>query len=163
MSENDLRKNLYSEVKNRAMLYHHIYSELKKDLGKPQARKLLEKGIYRRGVEAGKVLACYAPADMEGIKNAIMGAPADDGKMFQGEVVRCDSGGVDIKCYRCPLVEAWQDVGLSEEEVIELCEIATQIDIGTFDGAGLGFKMETWMPNKGYCCIMHITPGKEKA
>jgi hypothetical protein len=162
MSEKELRKNLYAAFKNRAMMYHQIFVELRKELGEEKAAAILKRGIYNRGLETGKQLAQYAPSDMEGIKTAFVGLDPDSGNMFKAEVLRCDSGGVDIKFRGCPLRDAWQEAGLSDEETAKICAIAAAVDIGTFEGAGFEFHADTWKPEQGNCCYLHIRPGKGK-
>ena len=160
MSEQDLRKQLYSEIKNRAMIYHHVFSELRNELGEEKAKKILGRAIYRRGLEMAGGLIQYAPADMDGIKQAIFTSPMDEGQMFQAEVLRCDSAGLDLKCHRCPLVEAWKEADLTDSETANLCQMAAQVDYGIFEGAGVEFSVETWEPGKMGVCIMHIRPRK---
>jgi hypothetical protein len=83
----------------------------------------------------------------------------DDGKMFEPELLRCDSEAIKIKMRRCPLKEAWQEAGLSDPEISEMCNIAALVDKGTFEGAGFKFSCETWKPGQIGCCRLHIRPG----
>jgi len=48
-----------------------------------------------------------------------------------------EPGAVLLRMTACPLVDAWQGLGLSSEETDLLCEIAAAVDYGTFEGAGL--------------------------
>ncbi len=97
---------------------------------------------------------------MEGLKNAFIGFIPDEGRLFEPEVLRCGPDGVDIKMRRCPLKEAWQKAGLSDEAIARMCNIAGSTDLGTFEGAGFQVSMETWSPGKEGCCQIHIRPGK---
>ena len=58
--------------------------------------------------------------------------------------------------------EAWQEANLSNEDAAKICAIAASVDIGTFEGAGFEFFAETWKPEQGNCCYLHIRPGKGK-
>lgn len=160
MSEQDLRNQLYAAFKNRAMMYYHIYNEMKNEVGEQKATDILKRAIYKRGLEVGKQFAKYGPADMEGLKDAFVGNVPDDGKMFEPELQRCDKDGVDIKFHRCPLKEAYQEAGLSEDEIAKMVEIAASVDYGTFEAAGFEFSAETWKPGREGCCQLHIRPGK---
>ena len=160
MSENALRKQLYASFRNRAMMYYHIFEELEGEVGAERAGEILKRAIYKRGLEVGKSLAKYAPADLSGLRDAFLGFIPDGGKMFEPEVERCDSGGLDIKFGRCPLKEAWQEAGLPGEEVARMCEIAARVDNGTFEGAGFAFSADTWKPDGDGCCHLHIRPGR---
>jgi hypothetical protein len=159
MSEATLREQLYASFKNRALLYHLIFDELRRELGAEKAEEILKRAIYRRGVEHGAKFASFAPGNLEGLKESFLGGIADDGQMFQPEVLRCDSQALDIKFHRCPLREAWQEAGLPEEEVAQLCRIAARVDNGTFEGAGFAFHADTYQPGGEGCCYLHIRPG----
>ena len=82
--------------------------------------------------------------------------------MFDPEVERSDAEALDIKFRRCPLKEAWQEAGLSDADVATMCEIAAEIDVGTFEGAGFCFRADTWTPDGDGCCHLHIRPGKRE-
>ena len=159
MSEKQLRKELVASFKNRAMLYHHFYRELSAEVGKAKAAEIMQRAIYARGVEVGRQFAAHAPRDMEGIKEAFMGFLPDQGALFAPELERCDAQGVDIQFHRCPLKEAWQEAGLTDTEIKELCNIAGKVDNGTFESAGFAFHAETWEPGREGCCHLHIRPG----
>jgi len=56
---------------------------------------------------------------------------------FEMEVKECTDEHLYIDFHYCPLVAAWQKLGLPEEELPELCDIAMDGDrgiISTFDG-----------------------------
>jgi hypothetical protein len=160
MTDLQLREELYSAFKHRAMLYYHIFQELQKEVGPEKAARILQQGIYRRGQELGKNYATFAPSNMEGLNEAFMNSVADNGKMFKPEVLRCDASGIDIKMHRCPLKEAWQEANLLPQEISRMCSIAAAIDSGTFEGAGFAFSIETWQPGQDGCCTLKIRPGK---
>jgi hypothetical protein len=161
MSEDQLRTQLYDSFKNRAMIYHLIFDELRQELGADRAEELLARAIHRRGEAIGRAkFAGFAPDNLAGLKKAFLGGIADDGRMFQPEVVRDGPEGVDIKFHACPLRDAWLEAGLSEEETAVLCRIAAAVDHGLFTGAGFGFSADTWKPHEDRCCYLHIRPGR---
>lgn len=160
MSEQDLRKNLYGSFKNRAMMYYHIFDEMRQEIGEEKATAIMKRAIYNRGLEVGKAMAKYGPANMEGLKKAFVALDPDEGRMFKAEVLRCNAEGLDIRFHGCPLRDAWQESGLNDEETAKICSIAAAVDIGTFEGAGFKFFAETWKPEQGSCCDLHIRPGK---
>jgi len=161
MSEKKLRQNLYGAFKNRALMYHHIFDELRKQVGEKKAEAVMKKAIHKRGLVVGKQLAKYAPNDFKGLAKAFIGWDPDNGKMFKAEVLRCDDEALDLKFHGCPLRDAWQEAGLSDKETAKICSIAAAVDIGTFEGAGFEFFAETWKPEFGSCCFLHIRPGKK--
>ncbi|NIN61627.1 MAG: hypothetical protein GTN55_04450 [Gammaproteobacteria bacterium] len=160
MSEKDLREELYASFKNRAMMYCHIFQVLRKEVGDEKATHIMKRGIYNRGVELGKKYEKYGPANLEGLKEAFLASSADQGRMFQPEVLHCDGERLEIKMRSCPLKEAWQEAGLSDQEIAKMCEIAAVVDEGIFAGAGFQFSGETWRPGQEGCCRLQIRPGK---
>ena len=161
MSEEQLRSQLYDSFKNRAMIYYLIFDELRAELGNDRAEELLSRAIYRRGeLQGQEKYAQFAPDNLTGLKAAFLGGMADDGRMFQPEIVRSDAEGLDIKFHACPLRDAWLEAGLPDEDVATLCRIASQIDDGMFEAAGFRFSADTWQPGGEGCCYLHIRPGQ---
>ena len=156
MSEEKLRAQLYDSFKNRAVLYYLIFDEMRKDLGPERAEEILKRAIYKRGVQKGQKYAQYAPNDLEGLQKAFLGGIPDDGAMFKPEVIHADADSLDIKFHGCPLRDAWQEMGLDEDEVATICRIAATVDNGTFEGAGFQFNADTWQPGGDGCCYLHI-------
>ena len=161
MLEEILRQQLYDSFKNRAMIYYFIYDELRRDIGPRRAEEILARAIYRRGAEKGREkYAQYDPNDLPGLQKAFLGGIADEGRMFQPELIRGDAAGLDIKFHVCPLRDAWKEAALPEEEIAALCRIASRIDYGTFEAAGFAFHAETYQPGGERCCYLHIRPGE---
>lgn len=156
MSEQSLRDQLYDSFKNRAMIYHTMYEELRRELGAEKAEELMQRAIYQRGAEKGQKYAQFAPDNLDGLCQAFVDGLPDEGRMFEPEVVRRDPEALDIKFHRCPLREAWQEAGLPDELIATLCRIAARIDNGTFESAGFGFFADTWQPGGEGCCHLHI-------
>ena len=77
------------------------------------------------------------------------------------EVLRCDAGGVDIKFHRCPLREAWQEAGLSDEDTAKICAIAARVDNGTFEGPALSFSPTPGSRSRGIV-VSSISVREEK-
>jgi len=159
MSEQQLREQLYASFKHRAILYWLIFDELREELGQDKATELLKRAVYRRGEQVGQKFAPFGPDDLQGLREAFLGGIPDEGRMFDPEVIRCDESALDIVFHRCPLKEAWQEAGLSNEDGTLMCEIAAEIDCGTFAAAGFDFTAATWKPPSQDCCHLHIRPG----
>jgi hypothetical protein len=120
----------------------------------------MKRGIYQRGLEIGKQFRKFAPGDLEGLKSAFVAHVPDEGRMFDPEVLRCDGEALEIKMRRCPLKDAWQEAGLSDQQTATMCDIAAEVDLGTFEGAGFSFTAETWRPGRDGCCLLKIKPGR---
>jgi hypothetical protein len=98
---------------------------------------------------------------MAGLKGAFLGNIPDPKGTFNPELERCDAAGLDIQLTTCPLKDAWQEAGLTDEEIMTMTEIAGVVDAGTFEGAGFSFKPDTWKPGRRGCCHLHIRPGQK--
>ena len=160
MSEDNLRAQLRASFKNRAILYYLIFDELRDELGEERATKLLKRAIYRRGEQVGKQFGRFAPDDFEGLKDAFLDFIPDGGRLFDPQVQRCDSEGLDVQLEACPLKEAWEELGLSEQDRVTMCRVAGEIDKGTFEAAGFRFETDTWQPGRSGCCHLHVRPGR---
>jgi hypothetical protein len=161
MVENALRAELYDSFKNRAMIYYEIYRVLREEIGAERAEAVLSRAVYRRGEAKGREkFARFAPANLAGLAADFLGGIPDDGRMFQPEVIRSDAETLDIKFHVCPLRDAWIEAGLSDEDAAALCRIASQVDYGTFEGAGFKFSADTWTPGGEGCCYLHIRSGR---
>ena len=159
MSEDQLRRQLYDAFKNRAVLYYLIYDEMRTELGPEKAGESLARAIYKRGAQKGREkYAQYGPSDLAGLQEAFLDGIPDDGQMFQPEVLHSDAERLDIKFHGCPLRDAWQEMGLPDEEVAAICRIAARVDNGTFEAAGFEFSADTWQPGGDGCCYPHIRP-----
>jgi predicted ArsR family transcriptional regulator len=161
--EQDLRRQLKEAHMSRAMVYAAFYDALAERFGADVAEEVMKKAIYRRGREIGRRFAGYGPADLAGLRDAFLDFVPDRGRLFQPEVRRADDQALEIKFHACPLKEAWQTAGLSDERIATLCRIAGVVDNGTFEAAGFGFSAETWRPGAEGCCCLYIRPGEVKA
>lgn len=158
--EERLREELVYAFKNRAIIYWLVYDELCREIGPQRAEEVLKRAIYRRGQQRSEKYRPFAPDNFEGLRDAFVGGLADEGRLFQPEVERCDAGGFDLKFHACPLRDAWEEIGLSDEQVATMCRIASVIDDGTFEGAGFEFFADTWQPGGEGCCRLHVRPPK---
>jgi hypothetical protein len=160
MSEKKLREELNESFKHRAILYYLIYDEMRKELGAARAEAILGRAIYRRGAQKGKPkYGPFAPSDLAGVRKTFLVTSADGGRMFQPEVVHENAETLDIVHHKCPLKDAWLEMGLPETEVATMCRIAARVDNGTFEAAGFRFSAETWQPGGERCCVLHIRRG----
>jgi len=67
-NEEQLRRDLYASFRNRALLYHHMFDTLRKEMGEARAVEVMGRAIYARGTEIGRAFTRYAPADLAGLQ-----------------------------------------------------------------------------------------------
>jgi len=159
MAEELLREQLNAQIKNRAMMYFHIFNELREEIGEERAIAIMKRAIYKRGLEISNLLKQHAPADLDGLKETFINKIVpDEGRVFSPEVLRCDGQELEMKLMQCPLKAAYREAGLSDKETATMLNIAAQVDYGTFEGAGFDVRVETWQPGRTGCCHLHIQP-----
>ena len=132
---------LINELKNRAKIYIHIYRELLKEVGREKAVEILKRALYARGREKGMQLAArIRKPDLHELAIAFMEGNAEM-DAFGHEIVQENLDYILLRLNRCPLVEAWNEAGLTPDEQKDMCDIAYQVDFGKFETAGykLGF------------------------
>jgi len=136
------RNALREEIKNRARIYYLIYRELSREVGKEKAVGILKRALYERGRGKGlQLVQKIGGADLRKLAHAFV-----EGKqevdVFGHEVVRADDESAVLRLNACPLVEAWNDLGLSAEEKMLMCDIAYQVDFGKFETAGYRLRFD---------------------
>ncbi len=60
----------------------------------------------------------------------------------------------------CALLKAWQKMGLSDEELDLMCDIAMEGDRGIAEGLGLDFELEGSLAQGCKCCTLHYKTRK---
>ena len=68
---------------------------------------------------------------------------AGGGKAFNPEIQRLDDTAFEVLNTTCPLKQAWIDYGLTDAEVVLMCDIGSAIDYGKFEGA---VSLSKWIP-----------------
>ena len=154
------RRETRAAFENRALMYAYIYDELAAEIGEERATEIMKRAIRRRGVEVG---AKYRDAASSGdlAKVACIfceGSPAG-GSLFEPGVEEEPSGGrLVLRMTGCPLVEAWEAAGYDARYIDHLCEIAAEVDHGTFEGAGLELVFLERQPEPGGTrCLLQLT------
>src|SRR5262249_20433946 len=151
----DLQKSLQEANEARGHLYLALLRALERRLGREAAVAAMREALRDWGRHLGQGLARHAPDDFEGLAEDFVRAP-DGGRMFQPAVHRCDSSGIDTRMMRCPLKQTWQAAGLPDAEIVLLCSVASEADLGAMEAAGFQLDIETWQPGKEGCCRLRI-------
>ncbi|MBI5230818.1 MAG: L-2-amino-thiazoline-4-carboxylic acid hydrolase [Coriobacteriales bacterium] len=123
---------------NRALMYFHIFEELSAEIGPERAEAVMKRAIHKRGLEVGRK---YRPAAAQGDLDAVgrlfcEGSPCA-GALFGPGIEERGEDVIVLRMTACPLKEAWEDLGLSPQQVDLMCQIASAVDEGTFEMAGL--------------------------
>ncbi len=156
MTQHDLEEVLYETNRERALLYLEFFREVRDRHGEEEAIEILTSAIKRRGEAFGRTLGKFAPNDFQGLCNAFSFAP-DGGKLFSPEVIRCDGQGFEVKMRKCPLKDAWQEAGISDEALLTLLSCASAIDVGTMEAAGFDLEVSLAGSDVAGCCYLKVS------
>ncbi len=151
------RAETVAAFQNRAIVLAYLFEELEAELGAERAAEIMKRAIYRRGLEIGERYAdAAARGDLDEVGRLFVeGSPAG-GALFEPAIAEpAHDGRTVLSMTACPLVDAWRAAGYSAERVDALCEIASAVDEGTFEGAGLDIRFidRQSCPNHGACLI----------
>ncbi len=154
MDAQTLHRALDESNKLRARLYLEIFRAAERRVGRMAAIEILREAIRKWGGDQGEGLKCHAPAHFDGLVTDFATIP-DGGIMFDPECTK-EGEGLRMHMRRCPLKLAWQDAGLSDDELALMCSIAAEADYGTIERAGFAVEIETWKPGHAGCCVLHV-------
>jgi hypothetical protein len=157
-TEAELLEELRAANADRAVLYYLALDELRRSCGDAEAMRMLDAIIYRLGERMGSAVSCFAPARMRELGAYHVAHSAAGGRLFNPTVRRLDDGGFEVHNATCPLKDAWQSMGLADNEVATLCKLAAAVDFGKFESAGFRFDCETWKPGQPGCCTLKVYP-----
>lgn len=143
----------------RAQAYAHMFDVLREEFGAERALELTMRATRRMGEKMGEAFEEHGPRDLAGLKNAFLSGIIEGEALFSPEVVVCDDERLEIYFHRCPLKEAWVQMGRGDEDVEMLCRMAGAIDGGLFTRAGFTFAGDTWKPGEHGCCRLKVLPG----
>ena len=97
MSEEQLRKQLYDSFTNRAHVYHLLYEELQATLGPDKAAEVIGRAIFTTAPRRRPSTLPFAPADLEGLRDAFVVGLPDGGAMFaRGRPLRRRGAGHQV-------------------------------------------------------------------
>jgi hypothetical protein len=148
---------LKSEIKNRALIYCEIYRRLSTLHGPTEAARLLGEAIHERGRAKGLELAArIGEPDLARLAGAFVEGK-DGMDAFGHEVVEVSDTHVVLRLNRCPLVDAWDEAGLSPQEKASMCDIACQVDFGKFEAAGYALTFQCRIACGAPTCDMRVT------
>lgn len=152
-----LSLELEASFRNRADLYRLLLDELTRSLGAAEAEALLIRVIEKRGQEVAAVFRDFRPDQAREIGEAFLAVSPDGGRMYPTDVEPRDDG-ISFQVRRCPLKDAWREVGIGGEKLQTLCRIAGAFDRGLFEATGVCFANRTWQVGDGdHCCEIHLT------
>lgn len=156
----EARAETRAAFENRALMYHYVFEELVQEIGLEQAVALMKRAIRRRGLEIGaKYREAVDAGDLETVGRIFCEGSPSGGELFEPGIEDLTEDCLVLRMTACPLVNAWRALGLPDERIDVLCEIAAAVDEGTFEGAGLDLKFRDRLGRPGSArCLLELRP-----
>lgn len=144
---------------NRAHVYRHLHDVLSEEFGEERAAAVMAAAFRRRGEEIAEAYRGAADArDLAEVGRIFVETSACDGALFRPGIESLDADAVVLRMEACPLADAWRSAGLLPDEVDRLCEIASAVDFGTSEGAGLALEFLDRQARPGSTrCLLRVS------
>lgn len=136
---------------HRALWLHYLAEKAVEDGENGPVHQAIRKcGLYHADVR-------FAPfTSMDDFDEVFQSEPAKS--VFEMETIEKDEDTLSIDFHYCPLVEAWKKLGLPQDEISALCDIAMDGDRGIIEGLGcLKFDLPKTIANGDDVCQIRIT------
>lgn len=135
--QKEMIEKVRAAVKDRATWFALLYKSFNEVLPETEVQKAARKAIY----EFGRLKAKKDPADFS--PELWVKRHVDKGSylVFDSDVEVNAEGAVQQMKY-CALVEAWKEMGCSDEEIDLFCDIAMEGDRGRADAHGVRMELE---------------------
>lgn len=150
MDEEILVKNIRAAIKDRAIYLALLYRSFSTALPPEKAEALARQAIYEFGRLKGKRDVAPMTPEIWVDSHVKKGSAA----VFESRIVKAEDHCEQQMTF-CPLVEAWQEFGCSEQEIDKLCDIAMEGDFGRAVLHNISLDI-TQRLAKGdpYCCLV---------
>jgi hypothetical protein len=137
MSHNDVVVDkVRSAIKDRALYLTLLYRSFSKALPPDQVERLAREAIYEYGRIKGQGDGGKITPEEWVDKHMSKGS----GAVFQSRIVK-EKDRCEQQMTYCPLVEAWKELGCSQEEIDLFCDIAMEVDRGRADYHGIPWEI----------------------
>ena len=157
-SREEMTAILDHAIEERAEWFWRLYSAFKK-VCPEKAREMCEKEILEFGRGKGRNMGLPADANAKDFIEGVANGPAfySFGMVFD-ELTPERSG---LKFYKCPFMDIYDKLGLSQEEKWELCQVANCGDFGMADlFPHLKMEFPEYLSRGESCCHMLVTMKK---
>ena len=117
---------------------------------------VMRKAIARKGEKDGEKFRsrCEDASDLSSFRKVFL----DDLGMstFDMEVDECSTEDLKIQFHYCPLLAAWKDLGMDDDQCARLCDIAMDGDRNIAKAMGLKFDLNGAIAEGCATCRLHF-------
>lgn len=136
-------------IEDRGSYLLYIYRQLKNS-GVENAKELLCQAISEWGkAKAGAVPISSPCAFIQKLERGNLP------EVYQRNVLQSDEQIARMEMYHCPLVAAWKKAGATQEELSDLCDIASEGDYSSV-GPKLKLSFDQRLADGDACCLMRV-------
>ena len=155
----DVTKQVRIATERRAA---NLYYFVKEADAAGVSEDIFRNGLFKYGQYLGsnKYAKMKDRSDLRELSKFFGVAPGD--KVLEQEKVCISDDVYEIHFNYCPMVAAWQKLGLSDEEIKRMCSIAMENDYGsTSQLDGIDFVLEDTIADGGDCCVIKFVKHKD--
>ncbi|MDY0039070.1 MAG: L-2-amino-thiazoline-4-carboxylic acid hydrolase [Desulforhabdus sp.] len=135
--QKEMIEKVRAAVKDRATWFALLYKSFKEVLPEEEVQKAARKAIY----EFGRLKAKKDPTDFSPALWVRRHVEKGSYLVFDSDVEVNEEGAVQQMKF-CALVEAWKEMGCTDEEIDLFCDIAMEGDRGRADAHGVRMELE---------------------
>ena len=139
-------------IKDRAVWFALLYKAFKETLPEAKVEELCRKAIFEFGKMKGK--KDKLPFDFKEWVNKH--EEKGSALVFDSDIEICEDHSIQ-RMKHCALVEAWKEMGLSDEEVAKFCDIAMEGDRGRAEYHGVKMELKETLGKGDKFCKLVIS------
>ncbi len=126
------------------------------ELGEERARQIFSRATYRMGRDGASKYPAEAHGHPAAFAQAFVEQSPVNQELFRKATGELDEDRAEATMGRCVLVEQWREMGLADEQVQTLCDVAHAIDFGTADALGLDIEFAELIAAGDRCCRLSV-------
>jgi len=134
MDQKESLSRVRDAIKDRATWFALLYRSFSEVFPAQEVERCARKAIYQFGLLKGKKDGGKISPDQWVEKHMAKGS----GEVFQSEIAK-EKAFSEQKMTFCPLIEAWRELGCSDQEMDLFCDIAMEGDRGRAGYHGIPF------------------------
>lgn len=114
----EFAKAMESAIQDRARIFYFVYKTLKEMYPEVDADKVMAKASYEFGKYNSRKMG-----DVKDAADALLNQTSKGGILaFKQEITELNESRAEKRIYNCPHVNAFKELGLSQEEIKKLCK-----------------------------------------
>jgi hypothetical protein len=147
----ELVERVRAAIKDRAIWFALLYKTFREEIPEEKLERLARKAIRQFGILKAKKDPPNFNPKIWVSRHREKGSDL----VFDSDVEYGQDSAYQIMKF-CPLVEAWKEMGCSEEEIRLFCDIAMEGDRGRADVHRVGMELTGRLSHGDPCCRLRI-------